>query len=80
MRTLTNKIAKYAAAANYHTPAYVERLSHGEQVRIRHLLLPRLHHQFRDRFVLMRSIAPPSNVGAKPEPTCSASAELRSWR
>jgi hypothetical protein len=47
MRTLTNQIAKYAAAANYHTPAYVERLSQEDQARIRHLLLPPLPRQFR---------------------------------
>jgi hypothetical protein len=53
MRTLTNQIGKYAAAVNYHTPAYVERLSHEDQARIRHLLLPPLPHQFRERFVPM---------------------------
>jgi hypothetical protein len=31
MRSLTNQIAKYAAAVNYHTPAYVERLSEQDQ-------------------------------------------------
>jgi hypothetical protein len=53
MRTLTNQIAEYAAAVNYHTPAYVERLSHEDQARIQHLLLPPLPRQFRERFVPM---------------------------
>jgi hypothetical protein len=37
IRTLTNQIAKYAAAANFHTPAYVERLSNADKVRTAHL-------------------------------------------
>lgn len=53
MRTLTNQIAKYAAAVNFHTPAYVERLTQADKARIRHLLLPPLPHHFRERFVPM---------------------------
>jgi hypothetical protein len=51
MRTLPNQISKYAAAVNYHTGNYVERLSREDQARVRHLLLPPLPRQFRDRFV-----------------------------
>ncbi len=53
MRTLTNQIAKYAAAVNFHTPAYVERLSRADKARIGHLLLTPLPHHFRERFVPM---------------------------
>jgi hypothetical protein len=53
IRTLTNQIAKYAAAVNFHTPAYVERLSHADKARTAHLLLPPLPHHFRERYVPM---------------------------
>ena len=53
MRTLTDKIAKYAAGVNFHTPAYVERLSKPDKDRIAHLLLPPLPHHFRERYVPM---------------------------
>ena len=53
MRTLTDKISKYAAGANFHTPAYVERLSKADKDRIAHLLLPPLPHHFRERSVPM---------------------------
>ena len=51
MRRLTQPISRYAAAVNYHTPAYVEQLTHEEHARIRHLLLPPLPVHFRERFV-----------------------------
>jgi hypothetical protein len=53
MRTLTNQIAKYASAVNYHMPAYVERLSQSDHTGIGHLLLPPLPRHFRERFVPM---------------------------
>jgi hypothetical protein len=53
MRTQTGPISKYAAAVNFHTPAYVERLSPADRVRIGHLLLPPLRRHFRERFVPM---------------------------
>ena len=51
MRTLTTRLRKYAAAVNHHLADYRERLSHGDQTRIGHLLLPPLPKQFRHRFV-----------------------------
>lgn len=51
MRQLTHPISRYAAAVNYHTPAYVEQLSPEEHARIRHLLLPPMPVHFRERFV-----------------------------
>jgi hypothetical protein len=51
MRTLTDRVGKYAAAVNVHLGAYRERLSREDQARVEHLLLPPLPKQFRQRFV-----------------------------
>jgi hypothetical protein len=80
MRTLTDKIAKYAAGVNFHTPAYVERLSDAEKDRIAHLLLPPLPHYSGNAMCPWLSIARLSGDGAKRRPMCSVSAPLRFWR
>src|SRR5207245_2020886 len=51
MRTLTDRVGKYAAAVNVHLGDYRERLSHEDRARVEHLLLPPLPKQFRQRFV-----------------------------
>jgi len=51
MRTLTQRVAKYAATVNLYLGDYRERLSPGDQVFVGHLLLPPLPNQFRLRFV-----------------------------
>jgi len=51
MRTLTDRVGKYAAAVNVHLGDYRERLSREDQARVEHLLLPPLPKQFRQRFV-----------------------------
>ncbi len=51
MRTLTDQVGKYAAAVNVHLGVYRERLSHEDQARVEHLLLPPLPKQIRQRFV-----------------------------
>jgi hypothetical protein len=77
MRTLTNQIAEYAAAVNYHTP--VERLSHEDQARIQHLLLPPLPRQLRERFVPMAEHRAAQRRRRKAKQMYSASAQLPSW-
>jgi hypothetical protein len=51
MRTLTDRVGKYAAAVNVHLGDYRERLSREDQAHVEHLLLPPLPKQFRQRFV-----------------------------
>ena len=51
MRTLSQRVAKYAAAVNLYVGEYRERLSPEEQARVGHVLLPPLPKQFRQRFV-----------------------------
>ncbi len=49
--TLTDRVAKYAAAVNLYQGGYRERLSTEDQAQVGHLLLPPLPKQFRQRFV-----------------------------
>ncbi len=51
MRTLVERIGKYAAAVNVYQGNYGERLSLEDQAQVGHLLLPPLPNQFRQRFV-----------------------------
>jgi hypothetical protein len=51
MRTLAERVGKYAAAVNLYLGDYRERLSREDQARVDHLLLPPLPKQFRQRFV-----------------------------
>ncbi len=48
--TLTDRVAKYAAAVNLYQGDYRERLSNADQSRVGDLLLPPLPKQFRQRF------------------------------
>ena len=50
-RTLTDRVAKYAAAINLYQGDYRERLSIEDQAQVGYLLLPPLPKQFRQRFV-----------------------------
>src|SRR5712691_11122003 len=51
MRTLTDRVAKYAAAVDLYQGYYRERLGKEDQAHVGHLLLPPLPKQFRQRFV-----------------------------
>ena len=51
MRTLTDRVEKYAAAVNFHLADYRQRLSREDHAHVDHLLLPPLPNQFRQRFV-----------------------------
>src|SRR5438128_462008 len=51
MRTLAERMGRYAAAVNLYVGDYRERLSREDQARVDHLLLPPVPKQFRQRFV-----------------------------
>jgi hypothetical protein len=79
IRTLTDKISKYAAAVNFHTPAYVERLSRSERDRSSTCCFR--HCRITSANVLCQwlSIERPSGDGGKRKPTSSVNAPLPFW-